>query len=96
MRPGGILAGSYLVFCSLAAWADGQSAEDAVTEVLWNYEDSFDYVQYNVTASGHVDMTFAANTPDALYSDIVSKVRHHRGVDSVLAGKGRNVCPLFP
>lgn len=76
-------------------FADGASAEDAVSEVLWDYDDSFEYVQYSVSDSGHVDMTFASNTPDALYQGIVAKIRQHPGVDSVLAGKGGKACPLF-
>ncbi|RMG34411.1 MAG: hypothetical protein D6720_09350 [Gammaproteobacteria bacterium] len=78
-----------------AAMADGAAAEDAVSEILWDYEDSFEYVQYRITDSGHVDMTFASNTPEALYQEIVAKVRQHPDVDSVLAGRDGAACSLF-
>ena len=91
-----MLTGSLLLLASGIALADATSAEDAVSEVLWDYDDSFEFVQYKVNNSGHVSLTFASNTPDALYLEIVSRLRHHPGVDSVLAGKGGKVCSLFP
>jgi|AMFO01.1.fsa_nt_gi hypothetical protein len=81
--------------CATAAVADRASAEDAVTEVLWDYEDSFEFVQYSVSDSGHVVLTFASNTPDDLYSEIVTRIRNHPGVDSVLPGRDGGVCSLF-
>lgn len=90
-----LIAGACLWLMYGVTFADGAAAEDAVSEILWDYEDSFEYVQYRVTDSGHVDMTFASNTPEALYQQIVAKVRQHPDVDSVLAGKGGAACPLF-
>lgn len=95
IRTKQLVAGACLWLTYGLALADGAAAEDAVSEILWDYEDSFEYVQYRVTDSGHVDMTFASNTPESLYQEIVSKVREDPNVDSVLAGKNGAACSLF-
>jgi hypothetical protein len=75
---------------------DPAAAEDALTEILWDYENSFEFVHYSVADSGHIDMTFASDTPNELYVEIITKAKNHPDISSVLAGKNGAVCGLFP
>jgi len=71
-------------------------AENAVSAVLWEYEDSFEFVHYSINDSGFVDMTFASDTPDDLYVEIITKLNRHPDIDGVLAGKNGSACGLWP
>ena len=85
-----------LTWVGLASAKDEMAAaEDAVSNVLWDYEDSFEYVLYSVSDSGYVEMTFASNTPDDLYVEIITKLNRHPDVDGLMAGKNGAVCDIW-
>jgi hypothetical protein len=70
------------------------AASAAVSEILFDY-DADEFATYAIKDSGHVDITFARNTPDALYSEILNKLQTHAGIKSVLAGRGGPTCSRF-
>lgn len=72
-----------------------QRADAAVANILFDYDGSFEFASYKVSESGFVDITFARNTPDALYSEILGKLEGHPDIDGVLSGKGGPTCDLF-
>jgi len=78
--------------------AMARSPEDksssAVAEILFN-EDAEDFTSFRVRADGYVDITFASNTPDATYSDILAKLKGHPDIKGVLAGRGGRACSRF-
>ena len=70
-------------------------ADAAVADVLFGYEDSFEYATYSVKESGHVSITFANNIPDQLYGEILTELKNHEDISSVLAGKNGPACSIF-
>lgn len=89
-----------LVTCGIAG-AGPVFAEDAspktsaaVTNILFEY-DADEFVSYGIRDDGFLDITFARNTPDALYSEILNKLQKHPDIKGVLAGKGGPSCPRF-
>jgi len=95
---------SFLLFVLLSVGITGNSpvvAEDtqskagtAVSGILFDY-DGDKFATYVVKDSGYVDITFASNTPDPLYGEILNKLRSHPDIKGVLPGKGGPVCSLF-
>jgi len=74
---------------------DTQSqAGTAVSGILFDY-DGDKFATYVVKDNGYVDITFASNTPDPLYGEILNKLRTHPDIKGVLSGKGGPVCSLF-
>lgn len=72
-----------------------QLADSAVANILFDYDGSFEFASYKVNSSGFVDITFARNMPDTLYSEILKKLQEHPDISGVLAGKGGPTCSLF-
>ena len=76
-------------------------AEDAVSKtsaavsgILFDY-DASDFASYRIRDDGHLEVTFARNTPDALYSEILNKLQNHPNIKGVLAGKDGPSCSRF-
>ncbi|MGM0678473.1 MAG: hypothetical protein ACQESY_01220 [Pseudomonadota bacterium] len=72
-----------------------QLADEAVANILFDYDGSFEFASYKVDENGFVDITFASNTPASLYSEILDKLESHPAIDGVLSGKGGPSCDLF-
>ena len=70
-------------------------ADLAVAEILFDYDGSEEYASYRVADDGFVDVTFAVNMPDDLYSNILARLNSHPDIKGVLAGKTGTFCPLF-
>lgn len=69
-------------------------ATDAVTSILFDFE-AEEFTSYKISDSGFVDIVFARNTPELLYSLILNKLKHHPDIDGVLAGRGLAACSRF-
>jgi ABC-type sugar transport system substrate-binding protein len=69
-------------------------ATSAVTEIIFDYN-AEEFVTYNVRDNGYLDVTFARNTPDAVYNEMLEKLRKHPDIKGVLAGKGGPACSRF-
>lgn len=70
------------------------AASTAVSGILFDYE-ADEFASYVINDKGYVNITFARNTPDALYSEILNKLQTHPGIKSVLAGRGGPACSRF-
>jgi hypothetical protein len=66
----------------------------AVTNILFEY-DADEFASYRIRDSGFLDITFARNTPEALYSEILNKLQKHPDIKGVLSGRGGPVCTRF-
>ena len=69
-------------------------ATDAVTAILFEHQ-AEEFATYRISNKGNVDIIFARNTPDLIYSVILNKLKHHPDIPGVLAGKGGPICNLF-
>lgn len=70
-------------------------ADAAVANILFDYDGAQEFASYRVNEDGFVDIIFARNTPDALYSEVLNRLQNHPDIDGVLSGKGGPVCKLF-
>ena len=81
---------------SVTAVADKlDNADAAVANILFDYEGSEQFATYIIKEDGFVDITFARNMPDKLYSEILAKLNNHPDINGVLAGKGGPVCTIW-
>lgn len=91
---------SFLMACCLVgggmvmAGDDVTRSTDAITSILFDYN-ADDFATYVIHDDGTVDITFASNTPDALYSEILNKLQNNPDIKGILAGKGGPACSLF-
>lgn len=69
-------------------------ASAAVTGILFDYNAS-DFSSYIVNEDGSLDFTFASNTPDAIYSEILNALQKNPDIKGVLAGKNGPTCSSF-
>ena len=88
-----------IVLSASPAWAeeeDAQSKADrAVANLLFEYEGAEEYASYLIRPDGLVDISFASNMPDALYSELLAKLQKHPDINGVIAGKGGYACRRF-
>lgn len=79
----------------LAQAADAEArAEQAVAGILFD-ANADDFTTYRVSARGFVDINFASNTPDPVYSELLAKLKAHPDIQGVLAGKSLAPCKRF-
>lgn len=69
-------------------------ANAAVANILFEY-DGDEFVTYTVADNGFVEMSFASNTPETLYSEIIGKLKANPDIKGVLAGKTGPGCKRF-
>ena len=69
-------------------------ASAAVNSILFGY-DAEEFSSYSIDEDGSVEITFARNTPDALYSKILNKLQRDPDIHGVLAGKTGPICSSF-
>ena len=84
-------------FCVPLSFAEDEQgkADAAVANILFDYDGASEFASYRVSDSGEVDITFARNMPDKLYSEILNKLANNPDIKHVLAGKGGPTCSLF-
>jgi len=66
-------------------------ATSAVTAIIFDAGGE-EFMSYNVHEDGYVDVTFARNTPDPIYSAILQKLRSHPDIHGVMAGRDGPTC----
>lgn len=78
-----------------AAAGDLASRSDsAVADILFDY-DADEFASYSVRDDGYVDINFASNVPEGLYSKILNELQNDPNIPGVLAGKTGPTCSLF-
>lgn len=87
----------FTLFLALPSAAnDAQfKADSAVADILFEYDGSDQFASYAVRESGFVDITFATDIPDELYSEILARLKAHEDIDGVLAGTSGPACGIF-
>lgn len=65
-----------------------------MSRILFDY-DADEFASYSEDEDGVVNITFARNSPDKLYSAILNKLQNDPDIKGVLAGKGGPVCETF-
>ena len=70
-------------------------ADEAVATILFEYDGSEEFASYRVGENGSVDITFADNTPDVLYGEILQQMKEHPDISWVLSGKSGPSCNLW-
>lgn len=70
------------------------SAENAITDIIFEH-DANDFVTYEIESSGYTKVTFARNTPDDIYNNMVSEMRKHPDINGLLPGKTGASCSRF-
>lgn len=66
-----------------------------MANVLFEYDGADEFAAFKVNEDGFVDITFARNTPDKLYGEVLTKLQNHPDIDGVLSGKGGPTCKLW-
>lgn len=85
-----------IVFSISVQASDAQFAADsAVADILFEYDGSEEFASYVVSGDGFVDISFASNIPDELYSEILNRLQSHKDIDGVLAGTSGPACSIF-
>lgn len=75
---------------------DAQSRADlAVANILFDYDAPSDFATYRISGNGLVEIVFARNMPDDIYSEVLKKLTSHADIPDVLAGRGGPVCSLW-
>jgi len=97
MKPIPLFLTWALLVAGTPVFADNPEAKasEAVANVLFEFDGSNEFVSYVVRPDGYVDAVFAENTPDALYADVVNKLRAEKNIKGVLAGRGGPTCSRF-
>lgn len=67
-------------------------ADEAVAEILFDYEHGSDFSTYSINERGFASITFASNMPNELYSEVLTRLKNHKGISGVLAGKSGPPC----
>lgn len=87
-----------LAFSSVLPVSAGEiqfKADTAVADILFDFDGSEIYASYVVGEDGFVDITFARNIPDHLYSEILQRLKDDERIAGVLAGTSGPSCSLF-
>lgn len=98
MNPGRIvlslIVGTLLMALQSYVYAQDAylQADEAVADILFDYDNSSDFATYSVNERGFVSITFASNMPDELYSELLGRLKNHEGISGVLAGKSGPPC----
>lgn len=75
--------------------ADALSKADlAVANILFDFDGSDQFASYRVNDDGFVDIIFARNMPDKVYSELLSRLQNHPDINGVLSGKGGPACQV--
>lgn len=89
-----------LMTCGIAS-AGPALAEDAVSKtsaavsnIIFTY-DADEFSSYRIREDGFLEFTFARNTPEALYSEILNKLQNSPDIKGVLPGRDGPTCPRF-
>lgn len=75
--------------------ADALTRVDAaVANILFDFDGADEFASYRVNEDGFVDIVFARNMPDKVYSELLTRLQNHPDISGVLAGKGGPACQV--
>lgn len=67
-------------------------ADEAVADILFDYDFDASFATYTVNDSGFVSISFARDMPDEIYSEVLNKLKNTPGIKGVLAGRSLPPC----
>ncbi len=67
-------------------------ADEAVADILFDYDFDAAFATYTVNDNGFVSISFARDMPDGLYSEVLNRLKNHAEIRGVLAGKTLPPC----
>jgi len=70
------------------------ASEDALAHILFDY-DADAFTAYSIRRDGVIDITFARDVPDGLYSEMMDDLRQHPDVRGVRSARTGPACSLF-
>ena len=87
---------SFTIYSSMNfAGEDKQSRADlAVANILFDYDYGSEFASYRVDENGFVDLIMASNTPDEIFSEILTRMQNHPDIDDVLSSKSGPACKI--
>ncbi|OOC49729.1 hypothetical protein [Thioalkalivibrio versutus] len=77
-----------------ATTPEARASEDALSHILFDY-DADAFTAYNMRRNGRVDITFARDVPDGLYSEMMDELRAHPDIRGVRSARTGPACGLF-
>lgn len=87
---------SSLLSFNLYADTAQDRADLAVANILFDYaQGDEDYASYRVDEHGYAHVTFANNTPDKLYGEILNAMQQHPDIRDIIPDKGGPTCQLW-
>ena len=81
-------------FAGLASADALSKADAAVANILFDFDGSDQFATYRVNEDGFVDIVFASNMPDRIYSALLARLEGHPDIKGVLAGKSGPSCTV--
>lgn len=71
-------------------------ADLAVANILFDFsQGDEEFASYRVDDNGYLYITFADNTPDKLYGEILTALQNHPDIRDVIQDKGGPSCSLW-
>ena len=90
-----VLYFSLVLSQTICSEEDKQSKADiAVANILFDYEYASEFASYRVDEDGFVDLIMATNTPDEIYSEILTRIQNHPDINDVLPSKSGPACKI--
>ena len=84
----------FVSFTSLVQADELSKADLAVANILFDFDGSDQFASYSVNEDGFVDIVFASNMPDKVYSELLSRLQNNPDIKGVLAGKSGPSCTV--
>lgn len=89
-----------LIFLLNPIMANADTAQDkadlAVSNILFDYsQGDEEFASYRIDEYGYAHVTFATNTPDKLYREILNAMQAHQDIRDVIPDKGGPTCSLW-
>ena len=79
---------------SLAEEDKQSKADIAVANILFDYEYGSEFSSYRVDENGFVDLIMASNTPNEIFSEILTRMQNHPDIDDVMSSKSGPACKI--
>ena len=70
------------------------ASEDALAHILFDH-DADAFTAYSIRRNGVIDITFARDVPDGLYSEMMGDLRDHPDIRGVRSARTGPACGLF-
>jgi len=87
-----------LIFLSFSVYAENaqDKADLAVANILFDYSQGEEqFASYRIDEYGYAYVTFANDTPDKLYGEMITAMQQHHDIRDIIPDKGGPTCKLW-